>query len=162
MKKHVWILLTVLLISSCNSEDHEWSKFENIKFETSGIVLSSSVDGFTVQGNLPSTKSTFSIIPDQKHRQIAYVTSVTIDGVRQEKADDFSGEPPYLESLPILSGDWGTIDHRSESNRYEIVVEVNENHKGVPRSIEFQIGYGYQYLVVKITQEASTEQAEIR
>ncbi len=163
MKNIFIIFLSVLTLGlySCEGNDIEnnreeilvGGKFEPITIETVGLNLKATADEFTLEGNIPAEGLSFSIIPSKKYRQAASVSRILINGVKQYKENNFSGEPPYLEEIPVLNGDWGNIQHNNSTHSIEI--DIKKNNADTPRVFDLVLGGGYKYLNLRLVQQAA-------
>ena len=133
-----------IMAPGCDNDDQELiiggdEVVGTITFQSVGLTFSSDKYG-DVHAEIPASGCSFSITPDDEFKDSAFITAVCIDGEDLVQPVDFSGEPPYLTSLPILSGEWGGFVHKIEDGRRVIEVTINENTSPGKRRIGFQIG----------------------
>ena len=149
-----------IMAPGCDNDDQELiiggdEVVGTVTFKSIGITFSPDDNGVEMYAGIGPSGGSFTIIPDEKYSDVGYVTRVWIDGEVQEKEVDFSGEPPYLTSLPILSGEWGGFVHKIEDGRRVIEVTVNENTSPEKRRIEFLIGEPLTYVRCSVMQEGA-------
>lgn len=107
----IFAMFLMFFITSCDDEivkPYDNGGIGTITFQSVGLTFSSEKDG-AVHAEIPASGCSFSITPDDEFKDSAFITAVCIDDEDLVQPVDFSGEPPYLTSLPILSGEWGDL-----------------------------------------------------
>lgn len=159
--KYLIRLLPIFLVimGACVSEGPDDSGFESIPVKIVGMEFIQSDDGFEQHGNLPASGGAFNVVSTSEYDKKIYVFGVVINGVRQLKDMDFSGDGPFLEE-PLLEGDWGKIEYVSQGDRNKVDVTVNPNTSSEERDITILIGSdrgGPNQVGLYITQEGTSE-----
>ena len=150
-------MFLMFFITSCDDEivkPYDNGGIGTITFQSVGLTFSSEKDG-AVHAEIPASGCSFSITPDDEFKDSAFITAVCIDDEDLVQPVDFSGEPPYLTSLPILSGEWGGFVHKIEDGRRVIEVTINENTSPEKRRIDFQLGGRQACLWCTVMQEGA-------
>lgn len=150
----VVIAALLCIFTSCSKDNDSWTKFECINVQTRGITLTPAENGFCQRGVISADGANFSILPDQDSN-VAGIGQVWINGELQDYPDDFSGEPPFLLSRPVLQGDWGEIKYGTENSSFVIDFSITKNTSSESRVFKFVLGGGYYYVDLEITQEAA-------
>lgn len=151
------LLAGVTLFSSCETEEQE--HFHELEFDTEGIDLQKKEGVYTAE--IPASEIAFTITGKGKHKDVTYITAVSIDGVPQERPCDFEkDEPPFLDSYPVLSGEWGKIDYETKTPPYRMAFHLTANENQAPRVFVFDLGYGYWHEQIRIVQQGAGQPGE--
>lgn len=161
MRKHGLIfsalLLLVVSLSSCGNQEET---FHTLELDVKGIDLVKEAGVYI--GKIDSSALEFTITGKGRYARFAYVTSIMIDGIIQERPGDLTeDEPPFLDTYPKLEGDWGKISYMTTKPPYTMQFRLNPNREKKNRTFEFQLGFGYWYEIIRITQEAASEHPQV-
>lgn len=141
-------LISFAVLTSCN--DYEMSEFKTIKLESSTIPFESSEDGFLLKSRVSSEATSILLVPSPESAKMALVTSVTINGQSQSTPGALTGDGPFLDEYPTLSGEWGAIIYPDDGP--SIKIQLTANNTSDDRIIEIQLGYGYEYVRIHLIQ----------
>lgn len=146
-------IICCLFLSSCRDEYYDMV-YEPLKCDYHGIVFSDYPSDFSKFGDIPAEGLEFSIIPDKKYEEIAFVSHYSEfypDG--QGVVFVFPDGNPHLTDSDI-KGEWGEISYDFSQSPQIINVKVNKNDLGRPREFWIEIGAISCYVHINLTQAA--------
>jgi hypothetical protein len=143
-------LLVCVLLTSC--EEYHYSKFKPISVENSNVAFTSLDNGFLLQTTVPSASANVSFAPKYKSKRLPFITSVVVNGVTVSDSDLVIDDGAYQEKQAVLTAEWGTIYYDCTEGDLFVQVQLNRNISQTDKNVKLQLGFGYEYVVVEITQ----------
>lgn len=144
---YAFAVVSLFCLVACD-KDEQWSKFEPIKTEVTGIALSPDGSGFVQSGTLPAEGGRFVV---KAYSAFGKLGSVTVDGTvvwtNDWTADVTAGET-------AVSSDWGSVTYITAEEPFEMSFDIAANTTGKPRDFLFEIGgVWYRKTEIRISQE---------
>lgn len=150
-------LIICLLCSACEKDEYSFDEYRPIEIESSNVDFEAINNGFLLTATVPCDETTISLLPECRNQNCPEVTSVAINGQFVVEPGTYNGDYSFLDDQLVLSGGWGAISYVLNQNEYTINIRLNANEAHVPRIVQIQLGYGYEYVVLEITQLSNAD-----
>lgn len=143
------IIICTIIFVSCGNEDET---FHPLKLEADGIdLVQDKSDQYKLLGKISASDTEFSLQGTDKYSDMAYVTEVTIDGIRYEIENNHE-----FNDKGIFKGDWGQIVNSSATRPFTMYFQIKSNTSDKERMFHIVVGYGYWYRNIDIVQAKKT------
>lgn len=156
MKQILFLMSMIgsLFFSSCEDEYYD-KVYEPLKCDYHGIEFSAYPSDFSKFGDIPAEGLEFSIIPDKKYEEIAFVSWYwEFDREGKGIVFEFPEGNPHLTDSDI-KGEWGEISYDFSQSPHIINIKVNKNDLERPRELGITIGAKSGcYVDINLTQAA--------
>lgn len=141
--------ISALMFSGCSSEE-SMEKYKPIVVESEGVVLTSSLEGLFLSGDLSPQGGSYIFTP--KSDVESRIQSVEVDGESLPFSCDWASA--IVAGEPVCSGEWGEIAYLNEESPYEIGVTVNGNSGSESREIKIFVQGVYEMVTIELVQAA--------
>lgn len=137
-----------MVLGACT--EYEGSKFRPVTLDSANVEFESSKQGFLLTTTVPYNETTISIAPNYKGSRVPYVSSIKING----ELLVIDSTTTIRDDQTVIESDWGRVYYQNPQSRLTVNIQLNQNVTGQSRDVELQLGYGYEYVVINITQLA--------